>query len=382
MADTPTYRIVITGGGTGGHLFPGVALGQALLRTYPGSSVLFVGTGRSIDTATMDRLGLDIATIRCRGLKGAGRLARLRTLIGLPATVIAAARVLLRFKPDLVFGVGGYVTGPVVLAARLLGIPTCIHEQNSIPGLANRMLGRIAKKIFISLPGSERFFPAARTVLTGNPVRQEILAAAEKSATGPAADKQTKNTLLVLGGSQGAHRVNTLVLEALAGLLDELPEEFSVIHQTGADDYQMVAKGYEQLGINARVAPFFQDMAEVYSRAGLVISRAGATTLAELMVMRKPAILIPYPFAADNHQEENGRLVVENKGARMFQEQELSGAILGHELMDLIKDSGRQRQLAVNIGRMAQPRATEKILDACLALVPANRRQGPQTALV
>ncbi|MCF6290219.1 MAG: undecaprenyldiphospho-muramoylpentapeptide beta-N-acetylglucosaminyltransferase [Desulfobacterales bacterium] len=369
MADTPTYRIVITGGGTGGHLFPGIALGQALLRTYPGSSVLFVSTARSIDRTTMDRLGLDIATIRCRGLKGAGFLAGIRTLIGLPPSIVAAARVLLRFKPDLVFGVGGYVTGPVVLAARLLGIPACIHEQNSIPGLANRMLGRIVKKIFISLPGSERFFPAARTVLTGNPVRREILAAAEKSATGPVTDEQTNNTLLVLGGSKGAHRVNTLVLEALAGLIDELPGNFNLIHQTGADDYEMVVKGYGQLGIKARVAPFFQDMAGIYSLADVVISRAGATTLAELMVMRKPTILIPYPFAADNHQEENGRLVVENKGARMFREQELSGAILGHELLTLIRDSGLRSQLAANIGQLAQTRATEKILDACLALV-------------
>ncbi len=370
MAQAILQRMVVTGGGTGGHLFPGIALAQAVLSEYPDSSVLFIGTQRHLDGTTLERLGLATTSIPCRGLKGTGILSRIRTLLELPVSLYAAARILTGFKPDLVFGVGGYVTGPVVLAARLLKIPTCIHEQNSIPGLANRMLGRIAHAIFVSLPGSERFFPAGKTVRTGNPVRREILELAKmKTDTG----KESRTTLLVLGGSQGAHRINTLMVEAMECVREQLPPNFQVIHQTGTADEEMVKAAYSRLGIEFRVGAFFQNMAEVYGESDVVISRAGATTLAELMVVAKPAILIPYPYAADNHQEENGRYLTESNGALMFRERELDGKKLGRELLALIGNKSLRIEMAGAMTRLATPDATQKILRECLELLSRGK---------
>ena len=356
--------MLVTGGGTGGHLFPAVAMAEAVLQGQPGSEVLFVGTSRHMDTATLSRLGFKTTAIRCQGLKGKGLSAKLRTLFELPLSILEARRVIRRFGPDLVFGVGGYVTGPVILAARLLGIATCIHEQNSVPGLANRLLGRIAEKIFVSIPGSERYFPSAKTILTGNPVRREILALA-----GSAPDNRETMTLLILGGSQGAHRVNTLVLEAIESMVASLPDNLRIIHQTGADDKETVQAAYARLGIKAWVLAFFQNMPEVYRQADVVISRAGATTLAELMVLGKPAILIPYPFAADNHQELNGRYLVENGAARMFRQADLTGGKLGNEIGVLLRDEKLRSVLAMNMKKLSRPAATAAIVREALALV-------------
>ncbi|MEJ2033634.1 MAG: glycosyltransferase, partial [Deltaproteobacteria bacterium] len=212
-----TIRMIVTGGGTGGHLFPGIAVAETMLARQPGSEILFVSTDRQVDRrALRDRPFLAVAA-RGQGLKGKTIWGRLRALIQMPLALAESLNTVRRFRPQLVFGVGGYVTGPVVLAARLLGVATCIHEQNSVPGLANRWLGRLVDRIYLSIPGSEKYFPSDRTVLTGNPVRRELLAATGKAEAA---------TLLVLGGSQGAHRVNTLVVEALTGWRDRLPVEF------------------------------------------------------------------------------------------------------------------------------------------------------------
>ena len=294
-----------------------------------------------------------------------GLSAKLMTVLQLPASIISALGIIRRYKPDLVFGVGGYVTGPVILAARLLGIPCGIHEQNSVPGLANRLLGKIANKIFVSLPGSETYFPAGKTIFSGNPVRKELLAAAAKPR---AADKEHP-TLLVLGGSQGAHRVNMLVIEALAAQQSKLPPGFTVLHQTGPHDEETVRNRYASLGIRAQVAAFFDNMAGLYQQANLVVSRAGATTLAELMIFQKPAILIPFPYAADDHQEKNGRYLVEHDGARMFIEAELTAQALGEEIIMLIDNAKQRLELAANIGSLARPHATETIVQHCLGML-------------
>ncbi|OIP46214.1 MAG: undecaprenyldiphospho-muramoylpentapeptide beta-N-acetylglucosaminyltransferase [Desulfobacterales bacterium CG2_30_60_27] len=360
-------RIVITGGGTGGHLFPGIAVAEALRDQFPGGEVLFVGAGRQMDARALERHRFRAATIRCQGLKGKGSLARMRAMVELPMGLVQALLLLRRFRPALVFGVGGYVTGPVLLAARLLGIPTCIHEQNSVAGLANRWLGRLVDRVFISIPGSEAFFPARKTVLTGNPVRRELLARpaeAGQRATGP--------TLLILGGSQGAHRVNTLVVGALSRSRRELPASIAVIHQTGRADEEMVRAAYARVGIQARVAAFFDDMALVYGAADLIVSRAGATTLAELAVLKKPALLIPYPFAADGHQEKNGCFLVAAGAARMCLEADLTEEKLARELINLLADGDLRQRMGESMGRVAQPLATENIVRECLALLGMN----------
>lgn len=376
MTRMSPLKLLLTGGGTGGHLFPAIAVAEAIRGDLPDSKVLFVGTRRKLDTATLSGRSFATSTIRCEGLKGKGLFSIIKTIALLPLALLDSGRVIRRFSPDLVFGVGGYVTGPVILAARLLRIPTCIHEQNSVPGLANRLLGRIAGKIFISLPESEKFFPADRTVLTGNPVRRELLAAARETPK----KEENAPTLLILGGSQGAHRVNTLILEALKIHASALPPGLRIIHQTGEQDEAMVRDTYSELGLPARVSAFFKDMAKIYREADLLVSRAGATTLAEIMVLRKPALLIPYPFAADNHQERNGNYLVENNAARMFIQKELDGEKLGREIIGLLAAPDVRHEMAENLDRLARPDATETIVRECLTLVGNRHFENPAEA--
>ncbi len=340
-------------------------MAEAILQNFPECTVVFIGTARQIDGRALQDRPFTIVPLQCRGLKGMGLFAKLMTVLQLPVSIISAMGIIRRYKPDLVFGVGGYVTGPVILAARLLGIPCGIHEQNSVPGLANRLLGKIVSKIFISLPGSETYFPNRKTIFSGNPVRKELLTAAAE----PWTEKKERTTLLVLGGSQGAHRVNMLVMEALAVQQSALPPGFTVLHQTGPHDEETVRNRYASLGIKAQVAAFFDNIAQFYQQADLVVSRAGATTLAELMIFQKPAILIPFPYAADNHQEKNGRFIVEHNGARMFIEAELTAQTLGEEIISLINNTKQRQELAANIGSLARPHATETIVQHCLDMI-------------
>ena len=332
------------------------------MNRFPGSEVLFIGTGRGMDAKALAGRGLKTASIRCHGLKGESGFSRFRTLLELPFSLLQALILIRRFRPALVFGVGGYVTGPVVLAARLLGIATCIHEQNSIPGVANRALGRFVDRIFVSIPGSESFFPIEKTLLTGNPVRRELL-------TDRALKDKKGVTLLVLGGSQGARRVNELMIEALSKYRDKLPADFRVIHQTGSHDESMVRDSYNRMSIQAEVEAFFENMADIYEDADLVVSRAGATTLAEITVKKIPAILIPYPFAADGHQEKNGRYLVAGGAAVMFAQKDLSGDILGREIVSMLIDKKTRETMKAAAGKLAKPQATETIVDNCLTLL-------------
>ena len=365
-------RLIITGGGTGGHLFPGISLAQAMLRTYPDCEVLFLGTERKVDKTALADLGFAVMTLKSQGIKGKSLSQKIKALLQQPAALFEAARIMRKFKPDLVFGVGGYVTGPVIVAARLLGITTCIHEQNSIPGLANKLLGHIAHRIFVSLPGSEKYFPAAKTVLSGNPVRATIVKAASQMRH---KKYQEPLTLLVLGGSQGARRLNSLMLEAAERCLVERKPVPYIMHQTGGHDEAHVRQKYAELGINARVQAFFSDMAAVYSQADLVVSRAGATTLAELTVCHKPVILVPFPFAADNHQEINGRYLVEAGGGLMFRQSELDGEKLGLEIIRLLADTKLLEEMAANSGKVAKPEATETIVNVCLELLKSKLQE-------
>jgi UDP-N-acetylglucosamine--N-acetylmuramyl-(pentapeptide) pyrophosphoryl-undecaprenol N-acetylglucosamine transferase len=369
MKDEKTHhmRLIVTGGGTGGHLFPGISLAQAMMRAYPGCEVLFIGTERKVDQTALADLGFTTMTIKSQGIKGMHPAAKIKAMLRQPAALLEAAGIIRKFKPDLVFGVGGYVTGPVILAARLLGIRTCIHEQNSIPGLANKMLGHIVHRIFVSLPGSEKYFPAGKTILSGNPVRRTIVTAA--SEMNREKIQQDPMTLLILGGSQGARRLNSLMLEAAERCLAKLESKPDIIHQTGEHDENQVREKYASLGINARVQPFFTDMAEIYSQADLAISRAGATTLAELTVFHKPVVLVPYPYAADNHQEINARYLVDAGAGLMYKESELDGERLGREIKRLLADTELLASMAANSGRIAKPEATGTIVAGCMELL-------------
>ncbi|AGF80002.1 UDP-N-acetylglucosamine--N-acetylmuramyl-(pentapeptide) pyrophosphoryl-undecaprenol N-acetylglucosamine transferase [Desulfocapsa sulfexigens DSM 10523] len=361
---TTPIRLMLTGGGTGGHLFPAIATAEAMCERLPGTEVLFVGTGRRMDKAGLEQYGYATCSIHSKGLKGKNLLSLLLGILVLPVSCLEAMYHILRFKPDIVVGVGGYVTGPVMIAAKFFGKPTLIHEQNSIPGLANRKLGTMVARICLSLPGSERSFPQEKTVLTGNPVRSEIL---KLSESGDSPDDKPL-VLLVLGGSLGAHRVNELVSTAFTLGLSGL-KNIRVIHQTGPEDAEEVEAIYKRNGVDATVAPFFTDMAAIYKEADLLVSRAGATTLAELAVLGKPALLIPYPYAADNHQEKNAEYYVQAGGALMFVERDLTAEVLAEQLVQFFENPAKLKKMSRAMKSRAFPKAAEHIVDECLGLL-------------
>ena len=362
---TSQIRIIVTGGGTGGHLFPGIAVATELRKKIGNCEIMFIGTDRHIDRNSLADVGFKVRSLQCSGLKGLGTGQRIKTAIQLPFAVLEATKLINEFKPHLVIGVGGYVTGPVLLAARLKSIPTCIHEQNSVPGLANRISSKIVDKIFTSRP-CNKTFPQHKTVLTGNPVREEILAVAKKNRLLRESDPLT---IIILGGSQGAHRLNELALEAAKQLSSTFPNPLRFIHQTGAKDKQWVRQTYLDLGIDAICDDFFHDMASIYRRADLAISRAGATTLAELSVTGTPAILVPYPFAADNHQEINGSYYVQGQAAYLYRENELNGKLLTDQIVSLLNNSEKLRTMADKMKSLGKPNATVEIVTHCQRLM-------------
>ena len=361
-------RIIVTGGGTGGHLFPGIAFATGMQRHVPGCKVMFIGTRRLLDQQALAGYDFELESIKCMGLKGMGLKHRIQSLLLLPAALLEARRIVKRFMPDLVFGVGGYVTGPVLLAARLCGIPLCIHEQNSVPGLANKVLSRIVDRIFLSIP-CQYPFPKKKILLSGNPVRQEIIDISLKRRN------QTKKeiNILVLGGSQGAHKVNLLVMEAAEELFKTYGDRISWIHQTGTTDEDEVRARYQRIGVRAEANAFFQDMAEVYGRADLVVSRAGATTLAELAVMGLPALLIPYPYAADDHQKTNAMYYQDGGAVRMFPEDELTGLKLAREISSFMNNQEQLLEMSGNMKNMGKPEATDTIIHACMSMIDNQR---------
>ncbi len=361
-------RAVITGGGTGGHLFPGIALAHALKARQAESEVLFIGTSRIMDQKALRGQDFQVASLECGGLKGLGLGERLRALFSQPRAVWQARRMLTAFQPDLVFGVGGYVTGPVLVAAKTLGIPTAIHEQNSVPGLANRLAGRFVDRICISMPCKPPF-PAARTVQTGNPVRAEIVAAGQQARRLLQPGESPR--ILVLGGSQGAHAINEQVPAALA-LLQGQGVTVQVRHQTGQTDAEAVQAAYAASGIVAEVSAFITDMAAAYAEADLAISRAGATSLAELAVMGLPAILIPYPFAADDHQAVNAAHYADGGGALVCPQKDLSPEALATQLQTLLADGSRLQAMGAAMRQLARPDAAERLVDECLKLAKSR----------
>jgi UDP-N-acetylglucosamine--N-acetylmuramyl-(pentapeptide) pyrophosphoryl-undecaprenol N-acetylglucosamine transferase len=355
-------RLLIAGGGTGGHLFPGVAIAEELRARAPDAAVRFVGTERGIEARVLPELGWELSFIRVSGLKTVGALGALRGLARLPRALWQARRVVQEFAPDAVIGVGGYASGPVVLMARLRGVPTAICEQNSIPGLTNKLLGKVARKVFLSFDESRRFFAARKVVLSGNPVRralaQRLLAAAE---TPPATDAPL--TVLVSGGSQGAKAVNELAAGALARLART--RSLTILHQTGEADRDATAARYQAAGVTADCRAFIKDMAAAYQAADVIVCRAGATTVAELAIAGKPAIFIPDPFAAYNHQELNAREMAQAGAALMFRQAELTADKLADALAPLLDDPAARARMSAAMRALARPRAAAAVVDWC-----------------
>ncbi len=351
-------KILLAGGGTGGHLFPALALAEAVKAR--GGEVLLVGSGRKVEELALSGRDFSVINLSAQGLVGRPLTAKLKAFKSLLAGLSQARRIIRSFSPQVVFGVGGYASFPVLLAAKLSRLPTVIHEQNSIPGLANRFLGRLVKRVFVSFPFSRRYFPRPKTILSGNPVRPEVLRPVKREHRGLG--------LLVTGGSQGARFLNRLLLEMAPRLLETLPHLY-LVHQTGFLDYELVSASYRGQGFKAQVSPFFRDMAWAYAQADLVLCRAGATTIAELAALGKPAILVPFPHATHGHQEMNARLVAEAGGGLFFREKEIEVEEMTKVLLDLLRDKARREEMARQMKGFMPQNALEIILSETEAMV-------------
>ena len=336
--------IIIAGGGTGGHLFPGVAVGKELSNRFKDAEILFVTGGRNIESRVLSNTGFRQDSINVEGIKGRG-LKALWAVLKLPYSLIQSFQKINRLSPDLVLGVGGYSSGPVVLAAWLMKIPTAIHEQNSYPGFANRVLCRIADRVFISFEDSRKFFPSGPILLTGNPVRKEFLEKRE-----PGEKKIEEFTILVTGGSQGAKAINKAFVKALE-ILKQKGKEPRVIHHTGQEDVDRVMAEYRDKGLTGDITPFIEDMREAYDKADIFIGRAGAGTIFELAALGKPSILIPYPNSPNRHQESNAMALASVGGAEIVYQDKLAE---GRVLADLLIRYMEDRPALIKMGGMAE----------------------------
>ncbi|MGE0867818.1 MAG: undecaprenyldiphospho-muramoylpentapeptide beta-N-acetylglucosaminyltransferase [Kofleriaceae bacterium] len=362
-------RVLIAGGGTGGHLFPGVAIADELRARMPDAAIRFVGTQRGIEARVLPELGWELELIEVSGLKTVGTLGMIRGVFRLPRALWQARSVVKRFAPDVVIGVGGYASGPVVLMARLRGVPTAICEQNSIPGLTNKILGKIARAVFVSFDHTRQFFAPSKVTLSGNPIRRELVTRLLAASTAPA---DHKVHVLVCGGSQGAVAVNQLAADALSALSREA--ELAIVHQTGARDLEATANRYRDAGVTAECRAFINDMATAYLQADVIIGRAGATTVAELAIAGKPAVLIPYPFAADNHQELNAKEMAERGAALMLRQAELTADKLASALRPLVMEPETRARMGAAMKALARPDAAGVVAAWCEAARerPAN----------
>ena len=370
-------KLIIAGGGTGGHLFPGIAVAEEFLSRNPANEVLFVGTERGIEARAVPAEGYQLELISAAGIRGKGTFSQIKGAAMMAYGYAQSRKILKKFRPDMVLGVGGYASLPMVLASRGMAIPRFIHEQNAIPGLTNRLLARFASKVFITLEESARYFPSATTQLTGNPLRRQILNMVDKAnppqppfikggekplPSGSGGFLQGAHTglsekildfppplqgegrggdgafhLFIFGGSQGAHAINAAMIEAVP-LLKESSVGLAITHQTGEKECAEVAAAYRAAGVEAKVTPFISDMAVEYATADLIICRAGATTIAEVTACGKACLFIPFPHAVDDHQRRNAEALLKKDACFMMLEQELTGTTLAESILTLAND--------------------------------------------
>ena len=351
-------RVILAGGGTGGHLFPGLAVAREFQRRDAMTQILFVGTNQGIEARVLPREGFRLERLPVRGLKGRGARGALEALYGIPASLLRSLAVIRDFRPHVILGLGGYASGPFVLAGKLKGIRCAIMEQNLYPGFTNKLLARVVDRVFTAYPESAAYFPGARVVETGNPVRWRKL---------PEVKKSEKFTLFITGGSLGAHRINIAVVDALKRLTD-LGPQLQIIHQTGQADFSMVNNAYASLPFAAEVAPFIETMDQAYAAADLVLCRSGAMTVAELTAYGKAAILVPFPYAIYDHQRLNAEALERRGAAEMILDQNLNGETLATRIRELLTDRSRIARIAAAACALGRPEAAARIVAECYVL--------------
>jgi UDP-N-acetylglucosamine--N-acetylmuramyl-(pentapeptide) pyrophosphoryl-undecaprenol N-acetylglucosamine transferase len=356
---------VIAGGGTGGHLFPGIAVAQELVRRRPDADVTFAGTARGIESRVVPREGFELDLIRSGGLKGKSLDALAKGAWLVPLGLSDAWRIVSTRRPNLVIGLGGYSSGPVVLVAAMRGVPTMVLEQNAVPGLTNRLVAPFVKSAAVTFDSTRTFF-GAKAFVSGNPVRPEFFVTAGSSQEWAPDDRSSVTRVLVFGGSQGAHAINVAMVEAAAELA--AGPGLRVTHQTGERDVEMVRAAYREARLQADVAPFLFDMGRQLGQADVVVCRAGATTLAEIAAVGRAAILIPLPTATDDHQRKNAEAVAAAGAADLLLQSDLTGTVLAARILGLSHDAGRRRAMGEAARRLARPDAAKVIVDRALEL--------------
>lgn len=360
-------RVLIAAGGTGGHIYPGIAVANEILRRLPESVVRFVGTARGLETNLVPKAGFELSIIESAGLKNVGKVAQARGLLILPRSLMGARRIINSFHPDIVIGAGGYVSGPVLLSAALMGLPTLVMESNALPGWTNRMLARFVDAAAVSFSAAVPFF-RGKAVVTGNPVRREFFEI-------PARQRDASHfSVLVFGGSQGAHAINEAMIAALP-LLEDLRDTLRITHQTGEKDFERVKAAYTHHGWSkgVDVRRYIDDMVISFGNADLVISRAGATTTAELIAAGKAAVMIPFPLAADDHQRKNAEALEAEGAARMILQRDLSGERLATELERLVRSPEEVRKMEEASRALAHGDAAAAVVDLIEGLVESKR---------
>ncbi|MBX7171734.1 MAG: undecaprenyldiphospho-muramoylpentapeptide beta-N-acetylglucosaminyltransferase [Pyrinomonadaceae bacterium] len=345
-------KIIFAAGGTGGHIYPAIAVAKEILRRDPNSTIRFVGTARGLETKLVSQNGFELSTIDSAGLKNMGLVGKLKGLLILPKSFLEARNLLKEFKPDVVVGAGGYVTGPVLLMASLMKIPTLVMDSNALPGFTNRQLARFVDKAALTFEESLKFFPK-KGVVTGNPVRKEFFEVQPKT-------RGEKINLLIFGGSQGARAINLAMVDALK----RLPKDkLNIVHQTGELDFEKIEKGYQDADWQADIRRYITDMVAEFAKADLVVCRAGATTCAELAAAGKVGIMIPLPTAADDHQRKNAEALQNAGAAKMILQADLTGESLAKEIEILINAPEKITEMERNAKKLAKADAAEKAVD-------------------
>jgi len=355
-------RIAIAGGGTGGHVFPAIAIAEGFLRKDPKAQLLFFGTKMGLEAQVL-KGNYSFFPIRVSPIVGSGPTRVMKGVRSLPLAFLDSYGGLRRFYPHLVIGVGGYASGPVLAVAFLMGIPTVIQEQNIMPGITNRILGRFVSRVFISFEETRKYFNRSKTIVVGNPVRRSIREVSNKVD----ARKGKPFTVLIFGGSQGARALNEAVLQSL-DYMDDVKGKLRFIHQTGEAGAVRAREAYEKKGFAGSVYPFINDMAQAYAECNLVISRAGATTLAEITAVGRASLLVPYPYAYKGHQEINARWLASQGAAEVLMEDGLTGRVLAEKIKRCASERKRLLAMEERAKSLARPDAADKIVEECRRL--------------
>src|SRR4051812_42825861 len=356
-------RAILAGGGTGGHVIPALAIARELKARYQ-AEVLFIGTSRGIENKLVPAAGFELKLIEVGALKNVSIATRLKTIFALPRAISTAKKMLREFSPDVVIGVGGYASGPAMIAAQRLGIPTLAFEPNLVPGLANKVVARKVKGAAVHFAETAKYFANAK--VTGVPVRQEFFSIPPRAAGAP--------SLLVFGGSQGAAAINAAVIGALPQIRAAFPN-IKIVHQTGERELAPTKAGYEQAGVAADVSAFITDMPRAFAGADLIICRSGASTVAEITAAGKPAIFIPFPRAADDHQTRNAQALEKTGAALLIPQSQLTSDLLAKSIIDLLQDQARLAKMSAAAKQLAHPDAGREIAEMAAAIAGGRKQE-------